>query len=142
MGPVIGPSLPPGPPPNPAKNLLRSLGSKLPQCDACGRWAYGLWCDRKNTPQTPPTDNNDNIRTTPMNRTIQETIYISMTGCSHIMSILKQPQPRTGIPRVLGIPCTWNQTAPMTTATGDVGQMWLFFSERADPFVISSNRQT
>ena len=62
------------PPHPPRQKLLQSLGSELLQCDICGRQGYGLWCDHKDTPQTTPTDNNNNI--TPVKGTTHETIYI------------------------------------------------------------------
>ena len=61
---------------HPCEKLLRSLGTKLLQWGICGRWAHCQWCDNKNAPQTTPTDNNDNIRKTPINNKAQETIYI------------------------------------------------------------------
>ena len=61
---------------HPGKTLLQSLGTKPLQCGTCGRWEHGLWCDHKGAPQTTPTDDNNNIRETPVNKTVQGTVYM------------------------------------------------------------------
>ena len=55
-------------PTHPGERLQQSIGSKLLQCDTCGRWAYGARCNHTKTPLTPPVDGNDNIRAPQKNR--------------------------------------------------------------------------
>ena len=62
-------------PAHPGKKLLQSTGSKLLQCNTCGRWAYVLRCNQEGTPQTPPTESNDNVKEPTTGEVVKKVIY-------------------------------------------------------------------
>ena len=84
-------------PAHPGEKLLRSIGSKLLQCDTCGRWVYGVRCNHAKTPLTPPVDGNDNIRAPPKDETNKDVICINdeaQTGGVPLNTV--RVLPRTG----------------------------------------------